>query len=102
MSAFGNDGEGDTGDNWIVSCSEEYWERGTNIRLKHIDTEKWLSVSGRTYGRPISGQMEVIGAKYQDASCYWKTSEGVYVKPDEGRKYDEQEEEDDNIIRDEL
>jgi dolichyl-phosphate-mannose--protein O-mannosyl transferase len=83
VSAFGENGEGDTGDNWVVACNSEYWERGVNFRLKHQDTEKWLSISGRTYGRPISGQMEVIGSKYQDASSFWKTTEGVYVKPDE-------------------
>lgn len=39
VSAFGKDGEGDTGDNWNVICSGDYWERGSNMRLKHTDTE---------------------------------------------------------------
>jgi len=95
VSAFGEEGEGDTGDNWTINCNSDFWERDENIRLKHIDTEKWLSVSGRTYGRPISGQMEVVGSKYPDASSYWKTTEGIYVKPDDssspGKKKEEGE-----------
>jgi len=83
ISAFGDNGEGDTGDNWTVVCSGDYWERGTNFRLKHVDTEMWLAISGHTYGRPIHGQMEIIGASYPDSSSYWKASEGIYIKPNE-------------------
>lgn len=82
VSAFGKSGDGDTGDNWTVHCSTENWLRSDEVRFKHVDTEKWLSVSGRTYGRPISGQMEVIGSKYTDASCYWRVGEGIFIKPD--------------------
>jgi dolichyl-phosphate-mannose--protein O-mannosyl transferase len=93
ISAFGDtSGEGDTGDNWTVVCNDEYWDRAENIRLKHVDTEKWLSISGRTYGRPINGQLEVIGASYPDSSSYWQTMEGVFVKPTEekmGEVHDE-------------
>ena len=40
ISAYGDqNGEGDTGDNWTVVCSGDYWERGTDVRLKHVDTE---------------------------------------------------------------
>ena len=81
VSAFGTDGEGDTGDNWTIICTTEVWKRDEPIRLKHVDTEKWLTVTGRTYGRPISGQMEIVGTKYPDASAYWRTEDGVYVKP---------------------
>lgn len=40
ISAFGEHGTGDTGDNWIITCSGDYWERDDNVRLKHADTEK--------------------------------------------------------------
>lgn len=40
ISAFGDLGTGDTGDNWIVVCSGDFWEREETIRLKHVDTEK--------------------------------------------------------------
>lgn len=39
VSAFGKEGEGDTGDNWTIVCTEEYWKREDNFRLKHVDTE---------------------------------------------------------------
>jgi len=80
ISAFGKVGEGDSGDNWKVYCSSTYWPRDTAIRLKHVDTDMWLSLSGQSFGRPIAGQMEVIGSSYSDQSAYWKTQEGVFVK----------------------
>lgn len=40
VSAFGKEGDGDTGDNWTIMCNEEFWERAEAIRLKHVDTEK--------------------------------------------------------------
>lgn len=83
VSAFGKDGEGDTGDNWTVLCGGSHWEKGNNIRLKHLDTGMFLAVSGHTYGRPISGQMEIIGTSYSDSSTYWQAKEGIYVKQDE-------------------
>ena len=84
VSAFGADGEGDTGDNWTVVCTTDVWKRDESIKLKHVDTERFLTMTGRTYGRPINGQMEVAGVKYADSSTYWRTMEGVYVKPDDG------------------
>jgi len=84
VSPFGDkNGEGDTGDNWTIVCSGDYWDRAQDIRLKHVDTEMWLSVSGHTYGRPIHGQMEIVGSSYPDKASYWKTQEGVYIKPNE-------------------
>lgn len=84
VSAFGKGGgDGDTGDNWTVHCSSSpNWLRSDDVRFKHVDTEKWLAVSGRTYGRPISGHMEVVGAKFNDASSHWRVGDGVFIKPD--------------------
>lgn len=28
-----------SGDNWIVVCSSDFWERSGAIRLKHADTD---------------------------------------------------------------
>uniref|UniRef100_A0A4D5RKA0 Putative secreted stromal cell-derived factor 2 n=1 Tax=Ixodes scapularis TaxID=6945 RepID=A0A4D5RKA0_IXOSC len=80
ISAFGDSGEGDTGDNWTVVCSSDFWERGATVRLKHVDTDMWLCASGQTYGRPIGGQMEICGLGHPASSCYWKTAEGVYLR----------------------
>ena len=50
VSGFGENGFGDTGDNWIVECQpkEKYWQRGTKVTFKHADTSKYLS-SGEAY-----------------------------------------------------
>lgn len=40
ISAFGEDGEGDTGDYWSVICDGEYWDRQDSIMLRHADTDK--------------------------------------------------------------
>jgi dolichyl-phosphate-mannose--protein O-mannosyl transferase len=39
VSAYGNNGDGDTGDHWAVVCSGTHWERNQTVMLKHIDTE---------------------------------------------------------------
>lgn len=87
VSAFGKDGEGDTGDNWTVLCGGANWELDTNIRLKHVDTEMYLASSGSVYGRPIMGQMEIIATTYSDSSVYWIAKEGIYIKPNDNLKY---------------
>ncbi|XP_054168980.1 stromal cell-derived factor 2-like [Oppia nitens] len=86
VSAFGDkNGDGDTGDNWTLVCSGDFWEREKDFRLKHVDTEMWLSISGHQYGRPIHGQMEIVGSSHPDSASYWRTVEGVYMKPSEGQ-----------------
>lgn len=44
VSGFGDNGNGDSGDNWVVECNpgEKYWERSTPFSLKHADTNKYL------------------------------------------------------------
>lgn len=86
VSAYGENGQGNSGDFWRVVCKTGYWERDGDVRLKHTDTEAWLSVSGKSYGQQLGGQLEVCGelAPY-DESCVWRAAEGVFVKPSEGR-----------------
>lgn len=38
VSAFGKDGDGDTGDNWFVMCEGDNWRRDEEVTLKHADT----------------------------------------------------------------
>lgn len=47
--------------------------------LKHVDTEQYLAVSGRTFGRPINGQMEIVGLPSSSGSVHWQTAEGVFL-----------------------
>jgi dolichyl-phosphate-mannose--protein O-mannosyl transferase len=81
VSAFGENGEGDDGDYWIVECDEEFWRRDEPVRIKHEATKKYLHVTGDTFGRPIHGQLEVCC--YHNANQYnlWRVYEGVYIKP---------------------
>lgn len=81
VSAFGSDGETDTGDHWQVECKTKYWNKGDSVRLRHVDTNMWLSLSGNTYGRPIFGQLEVVCSQDPDSTSYWQSVEGVYVQP---------------------
>lgn len=39
VSAYGDiNGEGDTGDHWMVICHGDYWERNEPVEFRHIDT----------------------------------------------------------------
>ncbi|XP_074000171.1 stromal cell-derived factor 2 [Rhodnius prolixus] len=80
VSAYGVNGEGDSGDHWVVLCSSEFWNRNEEIMLRHVDTDVYLSVSGRQYGSPISGQMEVVGTSKM-SSVHWKAGEGLFIHP---------------------
>ncbi|XP_047143857.1 stromal cell-derived factor 2 isoform X1 [Hydra vulgaris] len=80
VSAFGEDGNGDTGDNWEVKCSGKNWSRNEKVRFKHIDTGSFLHASAEQYGRPISGQHEICAYRYEDPSNQWIAQEGIYLK----------------------
>ncbi|EDV47867.1 stromal cell-derived factor 2 [Drosophila erecta] len=83
VSAYGTDGLGDTGDHWEVVCSNENWMRSAHVRLRHIDTGMYLGMSGRSYGRPISGQMEIVGVHKPQHGTRWTTAEGLFIVPKE-------------------
>ncbi|XP_065844060.1 stromal cell-derived factor 2-like protein 1 [Oscarella lobularis] len=83
VSAFGENGVGDTGDYWTLECDDEYWERDEAIIMKHKDTGMFLSATGHTYGRPIHGQREIVAVSDSGYASQWKAMEGVYVKPSE-------------------
>ncbi|XP_029175286.1 stromal cell-derived factor 2 [Nylanderia fulva] len=85
VSAYGDHrGEGDTGDNWMLMCNNDFWERDDTIKLKHIDTETYLAVSGRAYSSPINGQLEVM-SEYSPNSAHiqWMTMEGLFIHPND-------------------
>ncbi len=83
VSAFGEHGEGDTGDVWSVVCEGggDFWQRDAAVMFKHSDTGVFLGASGHTFGRPIHGQMEVIGMSMPDVSAKWRAAEGIFVHP---------------------
>ncbi|XP_044752834.1 stromal cell-derived factor 2 isoform X2 [Coccinella septempunctata] len=80
ISCYGDNGEGDTGDHWQVICSGENWLRDETVMLKHNDTDAYLGTSGRTFGRPINGQMEVVGMRSSTGAVHWQTMEGVFLR----------------------
>ncbi|XP_030757077.1 stromal cell-derived factor 2 [Sitophilus oryzae] len=80
ISAYGDEkGEGDSGDNWTVICTGDSWRRDDSIMLRHVDTQMYLAISGRTFGRPINGQMEVVGIKSSTGAVHWQSMEGVFL-----------------------
>ncbi|VDK68848.1 unnamed protein product [Litomosoides sigmodontis] len=78
VSCFGNT-ESDSGDNWMVVCSNDVWLRKNAVKLKHEDTGKFLAISGKQYGRPINGQYEVVAISTSKNAALWKTAEGTCV-----------------------
>ncbi|XP_014402587.1 PREDICTED: stromal cell-derived factor 2-like protein 1 [Myotis brandtii] len=81
VSAFGEDGEGDDLDLWIVRCSGKHWEREAAVRFQHVGTSVFLSVTGEQYGSPIRGQHEVHGMPSANTHNTWKAMEGIFIKP---------------------
>ena len=100
VSGFGDNGQGDTGDNWVVSCpdaSAKFWMRGADIEFQHRDTSKFLYTSKKVaftqsncgHSCPIMGQMEVSTANSRQGSdTKWRTAQGLYFpsKTGEGIK----------------
>jgi len=86
VSCFGDNGNGDTGDNWKVvaspsSSSSSQWLRGEKVRIQHADTGLYLSSTANAkYGNPIAGQLEIAArpptGNQQDIE--WQTEEGFY------------------------
>eukprot|EP00088_Acartia_fossae_P063261 TRINITY_DN76_c0_g3_i1.p1 TRINITY_DN76_c0_g3~~TRINITY_DN76_c0_g3_i1.p1 ORF type:complete len:215 (+),score=40.71 TRINITY_DN76_c0_g3_i1:39-683(+) len=79
VSAFGENGVGDSGDVWKVMCEGDYWNRDEKVMLKHQDTGAFLATSGHTFGRPINGQMEIVGRFGPDSYTDWRVREGIYI-----------------------
>ncbi|KAG5843924.1 hypothetical protein ANANG_G00156060 [Anguilla anguilla] len=83
VSAFGEEGEGDSLDEWTVLCGGAVWEREESVRFQHTATDGLLSVTGEQYGRPIHGQREVHAMLTANQHNYWRAMEGVFMKPSE-------------------
>ncbi|KAF3705726.1 Stromal cell-derived factor 2 [Channa argus] len=81
VSAFGEEGEGDHLDEWIVECGGSGWKREEAVRFRHRATDALLSVTGEQYGRPIHGQREVHAMLDTNQHNLWKAMEGIFMKP---------------------
>eukprot|EP01123_Difflugia_compressa_P011993 TRINITY_DN4989_c0_g1_i1.p1 TRINITY_DN4989_c0_g1~~TRINITY_DN4989_c0_g1_i1.p1 ORF type:complete len:217 (-),score=46.03 TRINITY_DN4989_c0_g1_i1:27-677(-) len=81
VSCFGEADNGDTGDNWSlkpVNDGDNYWIRGNEFRLQHVDTSKWLQMSTHTFNHPIPGQREIACSTKQGSDTKWTTAEGLF------------------------
>ena len=43
VSCFGENGEGDEGDNWKVVCDDTFWERDDKVRFQHGATSGYVT-----------------------------------------------------------
>lgn len=95
ITGFGEDGEGDTGDNWRVVCATssssspnpKLWERDMKVRLEHVDTGVYLGTSKKTAFNqntcgnncPIMGHLESFGRSVKDANSLVKVEQGIHL-----------------------
>eukprot|EP00123_Amoebidium_parasiticum_P009554 comp19549_c0_seq1/m.22916 comp19549_c0_seq1/g.22916 ORF comp19549_c0_seq1/g.22916 comp19549_c0_seq1/m.22916 type:complete len:212 (-) comp19549_c0_seq1:29-664(-) len=84
VSAFGDNGVGDGGDNWVATCSTGKWKRMEDVALKHVDTGRFLTASHQyKFNRPIEGQLEVAAKGWEDRETVWFADEGLFMKAQE-------------------
>ena len=91
ITAYGKgDRKGDTGDNWIVTCtkpSQQYWQRNTPVRLQHVDTGAYLGTANNVefnvdtcgHSCPLMGHLEAFGREAPDGHTLLNTEQGIYV-----------------------
>ena len=82
---------GDTGDNWeLLTVNSAEWKSDTVVRLKHVDTGKFLMATTATFGNPIPGQHEIV-ASNGGAPALWLASEGIFFPVHEEEKQTEED-----------
>ena len=87
ISGFGGDGQGDSGDNWMVQCTGKYWRRGQKVRLMNIDTGRFQGGSANVKSTqqncgqscPILHHLEAFGRKQKDDYSWIKAEMGVFL-----------------------
>lgn len=91
VSCFGGEEESDTGDHWVVDWDSKgkYWKQDTKVRLKHVDTGKYLYSHDVKFGNPIAGQQEIVAMDKKDKNAEWHAAEGVYYPQPSDDKKDE-------------
>ncbi|KAA8498581.1 Stromal cell-derived factor 2-like protein [Porphyridium purpureum] len=85
VSCYGDDGNGDLGDNWIVECrtdDQAFWERFATVSFTHKQTGRSLQALAKNkYSDPIANHIEVSCTSKKSANTQWKTNEGIYFVP---------------------
>jgi len=86
ISGFGENGEGDHGDDWRVLCNGKTWQKDQAVRFEHVGTSAYLSASKNFMFNeqncrncPILNHMEVAGTRRMDETSYFKASIGIFL-----------------------
>jgi dolichyl-phosphate-mannose--protein O-mannosyl transferase len=106
VSAFGDNGDGDGGDNWIIECEGNDVDGlvygKTTFYLKHRDTGLYLYTDTNSKYNdnncrrcPIIGHSEVSCASGRTRSGIWKVHSGFYFPKNKERKVQVFDDEDD-------
>eukprot|EP01017_Pseudomicrothorax_dubius_P030908 TRINITY_DN3890_c0_g2_i1.p1 TRINITY_DN3890_c0_g2~~TRINITY_DN3890_c0_g2_i1.p1 ORF type:complete len:251 (-),score=51.06 TRINITY_DN3890_c0_g2_i1:155-907(-) len=102
VSAYGEDGDGDEGDNWELVCESqpkgELVKGNMSFHLLHVLTRRYLFTSrdldfnARNCGRncPIGGQLEVSGDRDKSGRTRWQITSGVFYIPKASSSSDEE------------
>eukprot|EP01103_Thecamoeba_quadrilineata_P006449 TRINITY_DN16179_c0_g1_i1.p1 TRINITY_DN16179_c0_g1~~TRINITY_DN16179_c0_g1_i1.p1 ORF type:complete len:207 (+),score=20.03 TRINITY_DN16179_c0_g1_i1:16-636(+) len=81
VSCYGDNGEGDQGDNWIVETKADLWGRKSPVKFRHQQTGSYLTADpNHKYGNPIPNQLEISARSSSSANSQWVTEEGVYFE----------------------
>lgn len=89
ISAFGENGEGDEGDNWFIEWTEksigDSIDGKTSFYLKHVSSSYYLYTDASSlYNHnncrncPIIGQAEISGYGYKHANAIWRFVSGYF------------------------
>ena len=79
VSAYGGPDQSNADDVWIVEGrAGGDWVTGQSaaVHLKHEATGRYLTASGKQFGNPIQGHVEVAGGARPDTK--WYANEGVF------------------------
>jgi len=89
VSGFGQDGEGDIGDDWIIVCGSgaKTLKRSTKFRVQHADTKRYLSATEQVKfteqncggNCPILHHLEVAARSSPDRNTEFKVELGVHL-----------------------
>jgi hypothetical protein len=89
VSAFGDHGDGDGGDNWIIECDHNdvdgHVYGKTLFYIRHRDTGKYLYTDTASKFNehncrrcPIVGHSEISSASGKTKNALWKAHSGFY------------------------
>ena len=98
VSGFGENGEGDDGDNWYIQCKDkldgDYIDGKTEFHLKHANSGQFLYTdSGSLFTQQncrncrIIGQAEVSGTVSKNHKGLWRFVSGYFFAQDKDGDY---------------